>query len=83
LHHILGLILSPFLLAWTFSGFLSLAENWPLRSFHTLDFAWLASRPLLRSIVIVALCLCGVVFSLTGAMLAWRRLRVTVRSLEP
>jgi hypothetical protein len=82
-HHILGLILSPFLLAWTFSGFLSLAENWPLRSFHTLDFAWLASRPLLRSIVIVALCLCGVVFSLTGAMLAWRRLRVTVRSLEP
>jgi hypothetical protein len=81
-HHIFGLIFAPFLLAWIFSGFLSLAENWPLRSFHTLDFALLASRPLLRSIVIVALCLCGVAFSLTGAVMAWRRLRRTVRSRE-
>jgi hypothetical protein len=49
---------------------------------HTLDFALFASRPLLRSTVIVALCLCGVAFSLTGAVLAWRRLRMTVLSLE-
>ena len=81
-HHIFGLIFAPFLLAWIFSGFLSLAENWPLRNVHTLDFEFLALRPLLRSIVIVALCLCGVVFSLTGAVLAWRRLRVTERSFE-
>jgi hypothetical protein len=81
-HHTLGLVFAPFIFAWIFSGFLSLAENWPLRSFHTLDFALLASRPLLRSIVIVALCLCGLAFSMTGAVLAWRRLRMTVRSLE-
>jgi hypothetical protein len=80
-HHIFGLIFAPFLLVWIFSGFLSLAENWPLRSLHTLDFALLASRPLLRSIVIVVLCLCGIAFSLTGALLAWRRLRMTLRSL--
>ena len=76
-HHIFGLIFAPFLLAWIFSGFLSLADNWPLRSFHTLDFAWLAQRPLLRSTVIVALCLCGFAFSLTGAVLGWRRLKAS------
>jgi hypothetical protein len=82
-HHTLGLVFAPFISAWIFSGFLSLAEDWPLRSFHTLDFALLASRPLLRSVVIVALCLCGLAFSLTGAVLAWRRVRITARSLEP
>jgi PepSY-associated TM region len=76
-HHIFGLIFAPFLLAWIFSGFLSLVENWPLRSFHTLDFALLAQRPLLRSTVIVALCLCGFAFSLTGAVLGWRRLKAS------
>src|SRR5580658_8942926 len=81
-HHALGLVFAPFIFAWIFSGFLSLADNWPLRSLHTLDFALFASRPLLRSTVIVALCLCGVAFSLTGAVLAWRRLRMTVLSLE-
>lgn len=74
-HHTLGLVFAPFILTWIFSGFLSLSEDWPLRSFHTLDFAPLTSRPLLRSVVIVALCLCGLAFSLTGAVLAWRRLR--------
>jgi hypothetical protein len=52
------------------------------RVLHTLHFAPVASHPLLRSIVIVTLCLCGVAFSLTGALLAWRRLRMTVRSVE-
>ncbi len=73
-HHTLGLIFAPLIFTWICSGFLSLAEGWPLRSFHTLDFAPLTSRPLLRSVVVVALCLCGLAFSLTGAVLAWRRL---------
>jgi len=77
-HHTLGLVFAPFVFTWIFSGFLSLSEDWPLRSFHTLDFAPLTSRPLLRSVVIVALCLCGLAFSLTGAVLAWRRVRTTM-----
>jgi hypothetical protein len=40
---------------------------------HTLDFPPLASRPWLRTGAIVVLCLCGLAFSLTGTVLAWRR----------
>jgi hypothetical protein len=72
-HHALGLVFAPFLLMWISSGFLSLGDSWPLRSLHTLDFEPLGSHPLLRTSVIVALCLCGLVFSLTGVVLAWRR----------
>jgi hypothetical protein len=81
-HHALGLVFAPFILAWIFSGFLSLGDNWPLRSLHTLDFGPLSSHPLLRTVVIVTLCLCGLAFSLTGAVLAWRRVWMTARSLE-
>jgi hypothetical protein len=77
-HHTLGLVFAPFILTWIFSGFLSLSEDWPLHSLHTLDFAPLTSRPLLRSVGIVALCLCGLAFSLTGVVLAWRRVRTTM-----
>jgi hypothetical protein len=81
-HHALGLLFAPFILAWIFSGFLSLGD-WPLRSLHTLDFEPLSSRPLLRTVVLVTLCLCGLAFSITGAVLAWRRvLLMTARSLE-
>jgi uncharacterized membrane protein len=76
-HHALGLILAPFILMWIFSGFLSLRDSWPLKSLHTLDFAPLDTHPLLRTCVIVALCLCGLAFSLTGVVLAWRRVRTT------
>jgi len=82
LHHSLGLIFAPFVLAWILSAFLSLGDDWPLRSLHTLDFEPLGSHPPLRTFVIVALCLCGLAFSLTGVVLAWRRVRMTVRSLE-
>jgi hypothetical protein len=78
LHHALGLIFAPFILAWIFSGFLSLGDSWPLKSLHTLDFEPLGSHPLLRTCVIVALCLCGFVFSATGVVLAWRRVRTTL-----
>jgi hypothetical protein len=81
-HHGLGLVFAPFIFTWIFSGFLSLSEDWPLRSFHTLDFAPLASRPLLRSAVIVSLCLFGLAFSFTGAVLAWRRVQKTVADIK-
>jgi hypothetical protein len=76
LHHALGLIFAPFILMWIFSGFLSLDERWPLRSLHTLDFPPLGTHPLLRTGVIVGLCLCGLAFSLTGVVLAWRRVQI-------
>jgi hypothetical protein len=74
-HHALGLIFAPFILMWIFSGFLSLGDSWPLKSLHTLDFEPLDAHPLLRTVVIVTLCLCGLAFSLTGVVLAWRRVR--------
>jgi hypothetical protein len=77
-HHIGGLVLAPFILSWIFSGFLSMDESLLphgeqlFRVLHTLDFPPLTSRPWLRTSAIVALCVCGLVFSLTGVMLAWR-----------
>jgi hypothetical protein len=52
--------------------------RWLFSRLHTLDFPALQSRPLLRTTVIVALCLCGLAFSLSGVVLAWRRLRASV-----
>jgi hypothetical protein len=46
------------------------------RKLHTFDFPPLTSHPRLRSSLIVGLCLCGLAFSLTGVVLAWRRLRL-------
>jgi hypothetical protein len=81
-HHMSGLIFAPFLLAWIFSGFLSM-DNGTLfahsdalfRALHKLEFEPLASHPWMRSAAIVGLCFCGFAFSLTGVVLAWRRVR--------
>jgi hypothetical protein len=51
------------------------AYRWLFGGLHTLDFPPLTSRPWLRTGLIVALCLCGLAFSLLGVVLAWRRLR--------
>ena len=79
-HHITGLIFAPFLLAWIFSGFLSMDDGTLFahsealfRALHKLEFEPLASHPWARTGAIVALCLCGFAFSLTGIALAWRR----------
>ncbi len=78
-HHIYGLIFAPFILSWIFSGFLSMDESLLphghelFRALHTLDFPPLMSHPWLRTAAVVALCLCGFAFSLTGVILAWRR----------
>jgi hypothetical protein len=86
-HHLIGLMISPFILCWIFSGFLSIGDGGlfgfaatPVglfRMLHTFDFPPLASRPWLRTGLIVGLCLCGLAFSLTGVTLAWRRLRMS------
>jgi hypothetical protein len=54
------------------------AERWLFGGLHTLDFSWLRQREWLRSSLIVVLCGCGFGFSLTGALLGWRRIRHSV-----
>ncbi len=49
--------------------------RWLFGTLHRLDFPILTARPVLRAILIVALCGFGLVFSLTGVVIAWRRLR--------
>jgi len=39
---------------------------------HTLDVPALSARPALRSVLVIGLCGCGLAFSLTGCVLAWR-----------
>jgi hypothetical protein len=48
--------------------------RWLYAALHTLDFPVLTARPTLRAALIVVLCACGFVFSLTGVVIAWRRL---------
>jgi PepSY-associated TM region len=81
-HHITGLMFAPFLLAWIFSGFLSMDSgtlfahsDTLFRALHKLEFEPLASHPWLRTGAIIGLCLCGFAFSATGVVLAWRRVR--------
>ena len=50
--------------------------RWLYSGLHTLDFPALLDHPALRSALIVALCSLGFVFSTTGAVIGWRRMRV-------
>lgn len=52
------------------------AYRWLYGALHTFDVPALMSRPALRTVLIVGLCGCGFVFSLTGVAVGWRRLRV-------
>jgi len=88
-HHYGGLVCAPFVLAFVFSGFLTMDDGTLLArgsaaaaffaDLHRLSFGPLAAQPMLRTIVIVAVCSSGFAFSLTGAALAWNRLRGPVR----
>jgi hypothetical protein len=49
--------------------------RWAYSALHTLDIPALHARPGLRSALIVALCGAGLVFSMTGVVIGWRRLR--------
>ena len=51
------------------------AYRWFYSALHRLDFPFLMVRPTLRSALIMAMCSCGFVFSLTGVVIGWRRLR--------
>jgi len=50
--------------------------RWLYAGLHTLDFPVLLDHPLFRSALIVLLCALGFVFSVTGAVIGWRRLRL-------
>ena len=51
------------------------AYRWAYTALHTLDFPGLVAHPVLRSGLIVLLCALGFAFSVTGAVIGWRRLR--------
>lgn len=48
--------------------------RWLFNGLHRLDFPFLAGRPTIRQTCIVSLCALGFVFSVTGAVIACRRL---------
>lgn len=52
------------------------AYRWFYSALHTLDFPILSARPTLRSALVVILCGFGLVFSLTGVVIGWRRLQL-------
>ncbi|MDE5441017.1 PepSY domain-containing protein [Bradyrhizobium sp. CSA207] len=54
------------------------AYRWFYGALHTLDFPVLLARPRLRDALIVGFCMLGLMFSVTGAVIGWRRLRSSV-----
>ena len=54
------------------------AYRWLYAALHTFDVPVLMARPMLRTVLIVALCGLGFVFSLTGIVIGWRRLTSVV-----
>jgi hypothetical protein len=58
------------------------AYHWLYGGLHRLDFPVLTARPALRTALIVVLCGCGFIFSLTGIVIAWRRLWSCIRAPE-
>ena len=55
------------------------AYRWFYGALHRLDLPTLVAVPALHTVLIVALCLGGLAFSLTGVVIGWRRLRLTVQ----
>ncbi|MBR1126800.1 PepSY domain-containing protein [Bradyrhizobium iriomotense] len=51
------------------------AYRWVYSALHTLDFPILMAHPRWRDVLIVGLCSLGLVFSITGIVIGWRRLR--------
>lgn len=52
----------------------SRAYRWLYSALHRLDIPALIARPMLRTALIVLFCGCGLIFSLTGVVIGWRRL---------
>ncbi|WP_316161746.1 PepSY domain-containing protein [Bradyrhizobium sp. SZCCHNRI20481] len=55
------------------------AYRWLYQALHTLDFPALLAHAALRTVLIVGLCAIGLVFSITGVVIGWRRLRMKLR----
>ena len=55
------------------------AYRWFYSALHRMDFPFLSARPTWRSALIMTLCSCGLIFSLTGVVIGWRRLRLHFR----
>jgi hypothetical protein len=53
------------------------AYRWFYSALHTFDFPVLLAHPRLRDTLIVGLCALGLVFSITGIVIGWRRLRLS------
>lgn len=51
------------------------AYRWAYNALHMLDLPVLLNRPLLHDSLIVGLCALGFVFSISGVVIGWRRLR--------
>ncbi|UWU74165.1 PepSY domain-containing protein [Bradyrhizobium huanghuaihaiense] len=51
------------------------AYRWAYGALHTLDFPILNAHPRFRDVLIVGLCALGLMFSITGIVIGWRRLR--------
>jgi hypothetical protein len=85
-HHALGLLCAAVVLAWIVTGWLSVdagrmfASRKLYGALHTLDFPALTARPALRTALVIGLCACGLAFSLTGCIIAWRRVRAWMGS---
>jgi hypothetical protein len=52
--------------------------RWVYTALHTLDFPVLLRHPFVRTVLIVSLCSLGLLFSVTGIVIGWRRLRLVV-----
>jgi len=49
--------------------------RWLYSGLHTLDFHWLIAHSWLRSLLVSIFCCTGFIFSITGIVIGWRRLR--------
>lgn len=54
------------------------AYRWVYTALHTLDFPILLRHPELRTALVLGLCSLGFVFSVTGIVIGWRRLRLSM-----
>ncbi|WP_025035289.1 PepSY domain-containing protein [Bradyrhizobium sp. DOA9] len=54
------------------------AYRWLYSALHTLDFPILQAHARMRDALIVGLCTLGLVFSVTGIVIGWRRLRASL-----
>ena len=54
------------------------AYRWVYTALHTLDFPILLRHPFARTILVLGLCSLGFLFSVTGVVIGWRRLRLSM-----